>query len=356
MAVGGTWMIYGANGYTGRLVALEAKRQGLRPVLAGRRADAIAVLATELDLPSRVFDLADGPSALAALAGVAVVAHCAGPFSTTSPPMIAACLQSRTHYLDITGEIDVLAAAERHDAAAHAAGIVMCPGVGFDVVPTDCIAAVLKEALPDATHLVLAFDAMTTLSPGTAKTIAESFKLTGKRGGRVRRDGKIVPVPLGHQRRRIPFDGGSAMTLAVAWGDVATAYFSTGIPNIETYVAVPATFAMLLPLLNWLQPLLASQPVQAWLRNAANRQKGPSEERLHKDRARLWGEVRNAAGQIRTARLTTPNGYLLTAHGTVMAAKFLLEHMPAGGYYTPAQLMGARCVEQLPGVDRIRVV
>src|ERR1700730_18553565 len=192
MADNETWMIYGANGYTGRLVALEAKRQGLRPVLAGRRAEAIAAQARELDLPARVFDLADRRAALAALAGVAVVAHCAGPFSATSAPMIAICLQNRTHYLDITGEIDVLVAAERQHAAAHAAGIVICPGVGFDVIPTDCIAAVLKEALPNATHLVLAFDVMKSLgkslSPGTARTMAESFKLAGKRGGRVRRD------------------------------------------------------------------------------------------------------------------------------------------------------------------------
>jgi short subunit dehydrogenase-like uncharacterized protein len=153
------WMIYGANGYTGHLVAAEARRQGLHPVLAGRRAGPIEALAAELSLPARVFDLGDVRSAAAAVADMAVVAHCAGPFAATSAQMIDACLTSRTHYLDITGELDVFLAAQRRHADAQATGIVICPGVGFDVIPTDCLAAVLKEALPDATHLVLAFDA-----------------------------------------------------------------------------------------------------------------------------------------------------------------------------------------------------
>jgi short subunit dehydrogenase-like uncharacterized protein len=153
------WMIYGANGYTGHLLAVEASRRGLRPVLASRRAGPIETLAAELSLPARVFDLGDARSAAAAVVDMAVVAHCAGPFAATSVQMIEACLTSRTHYLDITGELDVFLAAHRRHADAQATGIVICPGVGFDVIPTDCLAAVLKEALPDATHLILAFDA-----------------------------------------------------------------------------------------------------------------------------------------------------------------------------------------------------
>ncbi len=159
MANRAAWMIYGANGYTGHLVAVEAKRRGLNPVLAGRRAGPIEKLATELSVRARVFDLDDPPSLTAALADIAVVANCAGPFAATSAPMIDACLKNQTHYLDITGEIDVFLAAHRRHIEAKTAGIVICPGVGFDVIPTDCMAAKLKEALPDATHLVLAFDA-----------------------------------------------------------------------------------------------------------------------------------------------------------------------------------------------------
>ncbi len=138
------WMIYGANGYTGRLVAAEARRRGLKPMLAGRRAAPIEKLAAELGLPVRAFGLDDATAAAAAIADMAVVANCAGPFAATSAPMIDACLTSRANYLDITGEIDVFLAAHRRHADAQAAGIVICPGVGFDVIPTDCMAAVLQ--------------------------------------------------------------------------------------------------------------------------------------------------------------------------------------------------------------------
>ena len=354
MAKRAGWMIYGANGYTGQLVAVEATRRGLNPVLAGRRAGPIERLAAELNLPARVFDLGDAAAAAAALAGMAIVANCAGPFAATSAPMIDTCLISRTHYLDITGEIDVFVAAQRRHAEAQAAEIVICPGVGFDVIPTDCIAAVLKEALSDASHLVLAFDADGPMSSGTARTLVESFGL-GHSSGRVRRNGMIEEVPLAHYRRRIDFAGGSAMAIAIPWGDLATAGFSTGIPNIETYAAVPRATAYASRALNWLRPLLASAPGQVLLHRLANRISGPSEEQLRTGRSRLWGEVRNAAGERRTAHLETGNGYRLTADGTIMAVQFLLNAAPSGGYYTPSMLMGARCVERLPGSTSISV-
>jgi short subunit dehydrogenase-like uncharacterized protein len=348
------WMIYGANGYTGHLVAAEARRRGLNPVLAGRRAGPIEKLAAELGLPMRVFDLDDVPAAAAAVADMAVVANCAGPFAATSVPMIDACLTGRAHYLDITGEIDVFVAAQRRHADAQAAEIIICPGVGFDVIPTDSMAAVLKEALPDATHLVLAFDVGGPMSPGTARTMVRSLRL-GQHGGRVRRNGVIEEVPLAHTWRRIDFPGGSATAIAIPWGDLATAWFSTGIPNIETYAAVPRAAAIASRALNWVRPLLASALGQTLLHRLANRASGPSEEKLRTGRSRLWGEVRNAAGERRTAQLETANGYRLTADGTIMAVQYLLTNAPLGGYYTPSMLLGARCVEQLPGSTVIRV-
>ena len=354
MANHAKWMIYGANGYTGHLIAVEAKRRGLKPVLAGRSADPIHRLAAELGLPAQIFDLSDIVSSTAALLEIAVVVNCAGPFTATSGPMIKACLKSRTHYLDITGEIEVFVAAQRRQEDAKSAGVVICSGVGFDVIPTDCIAAVLKEALPDATHLVLAFDAGGPMSPGTARTMAESLRF-GQRGGRVRRNGMIAEVPLAHSWRRVDFEGGSATAISIAWGDIATAWFSTGIPNIETCVKVPFAIAIAGPALNWVRPLFASAPGQRVLHQLAKRSRGPNEKELRMGRSRLWGEVRNAAGEKRTARLETANGYWLTVNGTLMAVDFLLKNALPGGYYTPGMLMGSRCVEQLPGSTLIRI-
>ena len=152
------WMIYGANGYTGRLIAQEAKARGLSPVLAGR-SDAVAALARQLGLAHRRFDLDDRDAVRGGLDGIGLVLHCAGPFSATAAPMLEGCLAVGAHYLDITGEIDVFAHCHAQHARAQTAGIVVLPGAGFDVVPTDCLAAQLKRELPSATHLVLAFDA-----------------------------------------------------------------------------------------------------------------------------------------------------------------------------------------------------
>ena len=201
------WMIYGANGYTGELIAREAQARGLRPVLAGRSPRKIEALARELGLESRVFDLANVDASANQLAGISVVLHCAGPFSATSAPMLEACLMSKTHYLDISGEIAVFEHAQALNSRAQQQGIVICPGVGFDVIPTDCVAAALKAALPDATQLALGFDSRSGFSPGTAKTSVEGLA----QGGRVRRNGKIVQVPLAFKTRKIDFGDGEKL-------------------------------------------------------------------------------------------------------------------------------------------------
>ena len=181
------WMIYGANGYTGELIAREARRRGLRPVLAGRSEAKLAPLGEELDLSVRSFSLAQRGETQAALEDMTLVLHCAGPFSATADPMIDACLASGAHYLDITGELAVFEAAKSRHQAALDAGIVIIPGVGFDVIPTDCLAARLKQALPDATHLALGFDSKSRLSPGTAKSLIEGLA----NGGSARIDGAL---------------------------------------------------------------------------------------------------------------------------------------------------------------------
>src|SRR5512138_1868023 len=185
-----SWLLYGANGYTGELIAREAVRRGLRPVLAGRSREKIEGLASELDCPHLVFSVDDHTALVSALQGVQAILNCAGPFSLTARSMMQGCLATHVHYLDITGEIDVFELAHSVDDKAHRAKVVLCPGVGFDVVPTDSVAAKLKQALPDATHLALGFEGNSGMSKGTAKTTIESVG----GGSRVRRDGKIVSV------------------------------------------------------------------------------------------------------------------------------------------------------------------
>ncbi len=345
-------MIYGANGYTGRLIAREAAKRGLQPVLAGRNREEVRALSDELGLHCRVFELSNADEIARNLDGIDVVLHCAGPFSKTAEPMLEACLAHKSHYLDITGEIDVFALGHRAHARARREGIVVLPGSGFDVVPTDCVAAMLKRRLPDATSLVLAFEAGGGPSPGTAKTSVEGMA----KGGRARINGELVDVPLAWKSRAFARDGKTRSAMTIPWGDVYTAFVSTGIPNVETYMVVPPKTIKRLTWMRHLQPVLKMGFVQNFMKRQVERNTpGPSQQRRQDSGSYVWGEVRNATGKEARLALAAPNGYDLTVTASLGIAQRLLEQAepPQGGYYTPSLLMGADYVTTLPGVRLI---
>jgi len=346
------WLLYGATGYTGELIAREAVRRGMHPVLAGRSKEKVEKLASELKCPSAVFDLNDHTAMVSALNDVKAVLHCAGPFSSTARSMMQACLATHVHYLDITGEIDVFELAHSvHDKAVRA-GVVLCPGVGFDVVPTDSVAMRLREALPDATHLALGFDSRSGLSKGTAKTALESAGI----GSRMRRDGKIIDVPFASQVRRIDFGNGERLAVGIAWGDVSTAYYSTGIPNIEVFSATSPNGLKRMQRANMLKSLLRRRLVQHFLKRRIDRRlEPPNQAQRDSNPTFVWGEARNAAGKIVTARLVTANGYALTVASALGIMSQLLETSYSAGYATPGMLVGADFVTTLPGSSPIRI-
>ena len=342
-----SWLIYGANGYTGELIAREAVARGMTPILAGRNHDKVVRLANELRLPCKVFDLNSPEQVAKAIHGVKLVLLTAGPFSATSAPMVDACIRAGAHYLDITGEIDVFEHIHQRDADARRSGVVLCPGVGFDVIPTDCVAAALKKALPDAVSLSLGFDTTVSLSPGTLKTTLESMP----QGGRVRRNGQLVRVPFAHEVKRIDFGRGERLATAVPWGDVSTAFHSTGIGHITVFVPAPRLAIVGMKLGQLLLPLLRLPAVQrllsAWVSKAV---KGPDETARAQAPAYVWGEVVNASGQRRTARVKTANGYSLTVPGALAVTSHLLSLREApAGFTTPSRLMGPDLLSQLPG-------
>ncbi|MDF2446527.1 MAG: hypothetical protein K0S46_1763 [Moraxellaceae bacterium] len=343
------WMIYGANGYTGELIAREAKARGLAPVLAGRSAAKVRPLAAELGVEHRAFTLDEARQVDEGLRGVGLVLHCAGPFSQTSAPMIEGCLRAKAHYLDITGEISVFEHAHAQNDRARVAGVVICPGVGFDVIPTDCVAAALKRALPDATHLSLGFDSRSGFSPGTAKTSVEGLA----QGGRVRRNGRIVEVPLAYETRRIDFGDGEKLAMTIPWGDVATAFYSTGIPNIEVFIPGSPRLVKNAKRANHIRWLLGLKPVQALLKAQAGKVQGPDAAARERLPTFVWGEARNARGEKRTARLQTANGYSLTVTGALAVVQALLTRQDQGGAFTPSGLFGPEFVETLPGSGKI---
>ena len=340
------WMIYGAYGYTGELIARDAVRRGERPLLGGRSETRLAPLAQELGLEHRTFDVSQAKQALG---GIRVLLNCAGPFSATVKPLVDACLQHRVHYVDITGEIPVFQFCHSQDAHAKRAGIILCPGAGFDVVPTDCLAALLKEELPDASTINLAFRSSSRLSHGTAQTLIEGL---GK-GGMIRRNHELVSVPSGYRVRRITFSRGRCWTVTIPWGDVYTAGVSTGVPNGMVYTSAPLLVGVAMRAMNPLRGILATNPVQTWLRRIAERRAagGPDDQTRRRKRADVWGEAMNDRGHRVVARLTTPNPYTLTADTALTIATHCLDLDDTAGYVTPSMLMGSRFVLSRPGVE-----
>jgi short subunit dehydrogenase-like uncharacterized protein len=337
------WLIYGANGYSGELIAKKAKEQNLNPVIAGRKAETINLLAKDLNFEARIFDLTDSSRIEKNLEDIDVVIHCAGPFSMTAKPMIEACISSKTHYLDITGEISVFELAKSYDNKAKEAGVVLCPGVGFDVIPTDCLASQLKELMPDATHLSLGFDSKSGFSPGTAKTSVEGLA----QGGKVRKGGKIVSVPLAYKTRKLDFGNGEKLAMTIPWGDVSTAHFTTNIPNIEVYIPASPRLVGRLKKMNYIRPLLGLGFIQNFMKKRIDKTvKGPSESQRAKLKTYLWGEVKNAKGDVKELRLVTSNGYTLTVDGGLLMVEKALETTKSG-YFTPSTLVNNKLLESL---------
>ncbi|WEL22242.1 saccharopine dehydrogenase NADP-binding domain-containing protein [Halorhabdus sp. BNX81] len=339
-----TALIYGAYGYTGELIAREAVDRGLDVILAGRNGTKTRGLAIQLGVDSRVFAVGEAHNYLD---GVDVVLNCAGPFVETAKPMVEACLATGTHYLDITGEIPVFEALAERDRDAEDAGVCLLPGVGFDVVPTDCLAAHLHDRLPGATHLRLGIDAPGSVSGGT---LATAIGQAGA-GGMVRRNGRLQSEPPGSKTRTIDFGSGPKHAVGAPMGDVSTAYYTTGIENIEVYLSAPEYTEYLLRAGHYLTPLLAVPSIKSGLQALARAiVSGPSGDTGESERVSLWGEATDGETTV-TSRVQTPETYALT----VEAATTAVERVEAGsditGYQTPAAAFGPDYVLDLDGVE-----
>jgi short subunit dehydrogenase-like uncharacterized protein len=345
-------LIYGANGYTGALIAERAARAGLAPIVAGRNAEEVQQLAGRLGLAHRVFGLGSPEEVDAGISGARLVLHCAGPYSSTSAPMVDACLRKGAHYLDITGELRVLEAVLSRDAEARAAGVVLLPAVGFDVVPTDCMAAKLHAEMPGASRLELAFSGGLAPSPGTAKTAVEGLHI----GALVRQGGQFVTLkaPL---TREIPFGDAPQFGMSIPWGDLVTAHYSTGIPTITVYTVVPRSVARMAPMLRFWSPVLRVPSVVRFLqREVEKRAKGPSPEQREKVRMWIWGRVEDDGGRAVEGHLEVPEGYSLTVTAALESAKRVLSGDVMPGATTPSRAFGADFVTSLSGVGRFRIV
>src|SRR5579871_6203833 len=333
--------IYGATGYTGRLIVEQALASGLRPILGGRDRRKLDALAAGAGLEVRAAELGDPRALRAALRGARVVLNAAGPFSATLDPVSEACLAAGAHYLDITGELEVIERAAHKHEAARAAGVMLMPAVGFDVVPSDCLAAHVAGRCPGARELRMAIAGLDLVSRGSARTILERIGkgIVVRRGGRLTTLSGQAPEALAD----FDFGAGPRRCAAVSWGDVASAFYTTGVPDVSVYFEATAPVRLSLA---W---------ERAWGglagRAAALLPDGPSAARRARQSIVLCAEAR-ADGRTARARLRTPEVYGFTAVAAVTIAARVLGGDFEAGFQTPARVYGADFVLSLPGVAR----
>ncbi len=345
-----SFLLYGANGYTGELITRYAQQYNLQPILAGRRKEVIEPLANQFNYPFKILDLNDTASLIAALKDVTLVIHAAGPFQYTAKQMIEACLETGTHYLDINGDIAVFELIKRYDEAAKKAGIMLLPGAGFDVVPTDCVALQLKNLLPDAIELDLAFATLGGgLSHGTATTMASKLG----EGGAVRRNGKIIRQAIGKKGMWVDFGKKKLFVMSIPWGDISTAFTTTGIFAITSYTGVPKRTFNLLKfqgLFNW---LLRTNFLRKYImKKIDQRPAGPSDAQRSKALSLIWGQVKNSNGKKIAIQLSGPEGYTLTTYAALLIAQKVLSGDFKTGYQTPGTAYGEDLIMEIPGVER----
>jgi short subunit dehydrogenase-like uncharacterized protein len=342
-------LLYGANGYTGQLIATHAQKINLPLILAGRSGPSIEALSQSMGLPYRIFNLDEDLSFKEQLKDIYLVVHAAGPFSRTAQPMIDACIELGIHYIDITGEIGVFKLAhDRHELALQK-NIMILSGAGFDVVPTDCMAAFLHQKLPTAHFLQLAFGAINGgVSHGTAMTAIDQLGELGL----IRKEGQLKSVPIGHKSMFVQFsDTFRRFVMAIPWGDVYTAYITTKIPNIETFMAIhPKSYRwlkrfQLLPQ-SWMKSSVLKKAMRAYIKKQPA---GPSPAQNERGRTFVWGEVKDLKGHSCSASIEIPEAYYFTAISTVHIAQLVFQGEWKPGYQTPAGCYGHELLTAICG-------
>ncbi|MBK7454485.1 MAG: saccharopine dehydrogenase NADP-binding domain-containing protein [Anaerolineales bacterium] len=344
------FMVYGSYGYTGQLIVEQAVKAGLKPLLAGRDEKQLRAQAEKFGLEYRAFSIENSAALDSALMEVDAVLHCAGPFVLTFRQMAEACIRTKRHYVDISGEIEGFEALALMDEEAQRAGIMILPGGGFDVVPSDCLIAYAAGKLPSATHLELYIKSVGSgVSRGTARSGIENMQ----REGRIRRDGKIVSVPNVWGTKDVDFGRGPSRLVSMGWGDVSTAYHSTGIPNVTVYMGFPKAMVNSMRLTRYFGALLytrAARDLVKWLIGKFLAP-GPTRKQNENGFSLLIAEVTDGKQTVR-AKLRTPEAYYLTALTSVEIMKRILNSDFKSGFQTPSKVYGADFILQFKGVER----
>ncbi len=337
-------LVYGANGYSAGLIIEELLKRNIKPVLAGRNEKAVKQVSQRLNLPYKIFDLSEIESVVQNIKEFHTVLNCAGPFKYTAKQLIEACLEAEANYLDITGEIPVLQTAFENDDAAKKSGIVILPSVGFDIIPTDCLAKRLSEKMPDAKHLMLGLlNKKGKISRGTWLTTIEFLGATG----RIRREGKLIESQIGEYKISVKRNDFDFSGISIPWGDVFSSFCSTGIPNVEVYLGVPKFLYNAV----WLVPVIQRIISLKILKNVIsgfikNNFTGPNKNQRDSTVTYIWGRVKNEKGETYDEAYKVMEGYNLTAVGAAESVIRVLHGEVGPGTKTPSLAFGSNFMDR----------
>lgn len=340
-------MLYGATGYTGKLIARAAAERRLHPILAGRDAAKVKAVAEPLGLDYRAASLNEGDRLGDALRGVGVVLNTAGPFSATAETLCDACVRRGIHYLDVSGELAVFERLHARDLEARARSVMILPGVGFVVVASDCLAAHAARQLPDAYRLRIGISRIDYVSRGSMKTVIDLFS----DGVAIRRNGLVESIPVGSLERTFDYGRGERMSTVLTAPDVLTAFITTEIPNVEVYFEATPFDRIGARTIGAFAPVLRTAPWQLLLKAQAQLlPEGPSAPARQSGERTIVAEVEDLSGRRVRSRLRTPDGYTLTVATSLAIAERVLRGELVSGFQTPARVYGA---DFILGFDRV---
>lgn len=331
--------VYGATGFTGRLVSQELERSGADFILAGRSQEKLDALARSLDRspPTRAVTVDDGAGLRDLLDDCSTVIACAGPFTLHGEPVLEAAVATGTDYLDTTGEQPFIRLAyDTYGPRAARGNTAVIPGMGFDYVPGDMIASLTAAGLGRLDTVRLAYATSFQMTRGTMLSALEMIK-----GGDLQwKDSRLVPAPQSISRGEFDFGpplGEQAMTRYPA-GEQIMLPRHLDVRTVETMLSAssiaPGPLTDLTPMVARPAGLLMRTPVRKLAGSLISRlPEGPDEEDRAAARFTIACEVRTADGTTRRGRITGRDVYGITAalivKGAIASACGDIE--PSGG-------------------------
>lgn len=326
-------LIYGAAGFMGQLFLKTIHGEKLDIVLGAR--DNFSSTYT-----LRLFLLDNQTTIIENIKDVKLLINLAGPFKNTNKQLVEACIANGTHYIDIAGEVTELETVFAYDIKAKNANIMLMPGAGFGVVPTDIVANLAKDKLPDATHLKIAYITNGGASKGTLKSVLTDIN---KDGVILENDVFNKAMPAFKTFQFLVYNKEQEVVYNPWRADLFSAKISSGIQNIETYANFPSFIVkMMHGKLLWLRDFILKRLINLF-------PIGPSEQQLEKGFTICFAEVKNAKGEKANAYIYGPEAYVFTANTLLAITKNIVANNFKSGFQTP-NIYGKELLKSIPNI------